>query len=88
MNCRRRIRCYLLNVFFIVQIIDPELCTFVKHRFFRLVILLVDFQLCLKFLIEKHSPHLWSVRMIIDDPYDKIIHRFVVVGLGSFPVKV
>ena len=79
-NRGRRISRYLFNVFFVIQIIDPELSAFMKHRLFRLIILLDNFQLRLKFLIQKHPPHLGRVGMMLGDPDDEIIHRLIVMG--------
>ena len=88
MNRCCRIGCHLLNVFLLIQIIDPELCTFVKHRFFRLIILLDDLQLCFKFLVQKHPPYLWRSWIMLCNPHDKVVHRLVIMGRGGLPDKV
>ena len=88
MNLRCRISRHLLNVFFIVQVIDPELRAFLQYRLFRLIILLDDFQLRFKFFVQKHPPYLGRVRTMLRDPHDKIIHRLVIMGRGCLTDKV
>ena len=88
MNRCCRIGCHLLDIFLIIKVINTELCVFLKHRLFRLVILFDDFQLRFKFFIQKHPPYLGRIRIMLCDPHDKVIHRLIIMGRGRFPDKV
>ena len=65
-----------------IQIIYFKFCICQKHTLLCFIIFLDDLQLCLKFLIQKHTPYLRSVWVILIDCNDKIIHRFIVVFTG------
>ena len=81
---RSRISCYLLHIFLSVHVENLELCILLKHCLFRLIILFDDFQFRFKLVIQKHSPCLWLVRVVLSDTHCKIIYRSIIVRCCSF----
>ena len=81
---RSRISCYLLHIFLSVHVEDLELCILLKHCLFRLIILFDDFQFRFKLVIQKHSPCLWLVRVVLSDTHCKIIYRSVIMRCRGF----
>ena len=86
-NCSR-IGSYLLHIFCIIHIIDLKFRIFCQNRLFRLIILLYDFQLSFKLIIQKDSPYLRCVRLMLCDTHDKIVYRSIIMRCSCLTDKV
>ena len=86
-NCSR-IGSYLLYIFPIIQIIDLKFRIFCQNRLFRLIILLYDFQLSFKLIIQKDSPYLRCVRLMLCDTHDKIVYRSIIMRCSCLTDKI
>ena len=86
-NCSR-ICGNLFHIFFMVKVINLKFRTRNQDCFLCLIIQFDDLQLCFKFIIQKHPPGLRCIRMVFRNPYDKIIHRLIVVGRSCLPYKI
>ncbi len=79
MPYRHRIGCHLLHISVITNVINLKFCIFHQHRSLCLIILFDDLELCRKFIVKQHPPHLRRVRAVFRDPDCKIFYRLIVM---------
>ena len=78
------VSCYLLHILLVVQVIYLKFCSGNQYGFLCFIVFFHDFQFCLKLFIQKHSPDLWLIWMMLRDIHFKIIDRLVIVRCCSF----
>ena len=79
MGCCHWVSCYLFHILFVVQVIYLKFCSGNQYGFLCFIVFFHDFQFCLKLFIQKHSPDLWLIWMMLCDIHFKIIDWLVVV---------
>ena len=79
-----RVSRHLLHIFLVVQVIHLELCIFCKHSFLRFIVLLHDFQLRFKFIVQKHPPYLRRRRLMLCDMHKEVLDRRIIMRRARF----
>ena len=78
------VSCYLFHVLFVVKVVHFKFCSCNQDGFFCFIVFFHDFQFCLKLFIQKHTPDLRLIWMMLCDIHFKIIDRLVIVRCCSF----
>ena len=78
-GCCHWVSCYLFHILLVVQVVHFKFCSCNQDGFLCFIVFFHDFQFCLKLFIQKHSPDLWLIWMMLCDIHFKFIDWLVVV---------